>query len=144
MSARAHDRGSGPRSQQQARLEIGEPRRHHQIVGGKLEAQFPHLLDEGEVLVGQRQDRDLGEVDLLLARQRQQQIERPFEALDVDDQRRLVGGELGRRSVSSCTLVRRHQRHSWRRCGADQLDRGRSPPGRRRARGGRRRPAAGL
>ena len=45
--------------QQQPRFQIGEPRRHHQIVGGKLEAQLPRLLDEGEILVGQRQDRDL-------------------------------------------------------------------------------------
>src|SRR4029453_9880648 len=51
--------------------------------------------DEGEILVGERQDRDLGEIDLLVARQRQQQVERAFEALDVDHQRRLVGGTLG-------------------------------------------------
>ena len=37
----------------------------------------------------------LREIDLLLARQRQQQIERPLEALDIDDQRRLVAGALG-------------------------------------------------
>ena len=82
--------------QQQARFQVGEPRRHHQIVGGELEPHLARLLDEGEILVGQRQDGDLREVDLLLARERQQQIERALEALDVDDQRRLVGGELGR------------------------------------------------
>ena len=48
-----------------------------------------------EILLGQRQDRNLGEIDLLLARQREQQVERAFEALDVDDQRRLVVGALG-------------------------------------------------
>ena len=48
-----------------------------------------------QILVGQRQDRNLGEIDLLLPRQRQQQIERAFIALDVDDQRRLAVGEFG-------------------------------------------------
>ncbi len=56
--------------QQQARLQIGEPGRHHQIVGGEFEPQLARLLDEGEILVGERQDRDLREIDLLLARQR--------------------------------------------------------------------------
>ena len=37
----------------------------------------------------------LDEIDLLLPRQRQQQVERAFIALDVDDQRRLAVGELG-------------------------------------------------
>ena len=48
-----------------------------------------------QVLVGQRQNGNLGEIDLLLPRQRQQQVERALIALDVDDQRRLVVGELG-------------------------------------------------
>ena len=94
--------------QQQARLEIGEPRRHHEIVGGKFEPQLARLLDEGEILVGERQDRDLREIDLLLARERQQQIERAFEALDIDDQRLLVGGEIGRkRSFRSSSAIMR-------------------------------------
>ena len=48
------------------------------------------------------------EVDLLLAREREQQIERTLEALDVDDQRRLVGGELRRQSVVEMTVPSRH------------------------------------
>ena len=48
-----------------------------------------------EILVGQRQDRNLGEIDLLLPRQRQQQVERALIALDIDHQRRLAVGELG-------------------------------------------------
>ena len=91
MSSALGPSAGGCFRQQQARFEVGEPRRHHQIIGGELEPQLARRLDEGEILVGERQDRNLGEVDLLLARQRQQQIERAFEALDVDDQRRLVG-----------------------------------------------------
>ena len=48
-----------------------------------------------EILVGQRQDRNLGEVDLLLAREREQQIERTFKTFDIDNQRRLVAGAFG-------------------------------------------------
>ena len=49
-----------------------------------------------QVLVGQRENGNLGEVDLLLPRQRQQQVERALVALDVDDQRRLaLVGKLG-------------------------------------------------
>ena len=82
--------------QQQTRFQEGEPGRHHEIVGGKLEPDFSRRLDELQILVGQRQDRNLGEVDLLLPRQREQQIERALIALDVDDQRRLALGKLGR------------------------------------------------
>ena len=54
-------------------------------------------LDPG-VLVGQRQDRYPGQIDLLLPRQRQQKVERPFVTLNIDDQRLVVGhgGRLGR------------------------------------------------
>ena len=96
--------------QQQPRFEIGEPRRHHQIVGRQLEPQLARLLDEGEILVGQRQDRDLGEVDLLLAREREQEIERTLEAFDVDDQSRLVGRPLGRRGSASNLISSRLMR----------------------------------
>ena len=81
--------------QQQPRFQERQPRRHHQIVGGKLEPDFPRRLDEHQILVGQRQNGNLGEIDLLLPRQRQQQVERALIALDIDDQRRLAVGELG-------------------------------------------------
>ena len=81
--------------QQQPRFQKRQPCRHHQIVGGKLEPDLPGRLDEHQILVGQRQNGNLGEIDLLLPRQRQQQVERALIALDVDDQRRLVVGEFG-------------------------------------------------
>src|SRR5271169_985881 len=76
--------------QQQARFQIGEPRRHHQIIGGEFEPQFARLFDEGQILIGQREYRYLGKIDLLLAGKRQQEIERTFKALDVDHKRRLI------------------------------------------------------
>ncbi len=76
--------------QQQLRLEKGEPRRHDQIVGGDLEPEPPRLGDEVEILLGERQHRNLGEIDLLGAGQRQQQVERSLEAFDIDHE--LIAG----------------------------------------------------
>ncbi len=88
-------RGCGLR-QQQPRFQKRQPCRHHEIIGGKLEPDLPGGLDEHQVLIRQRQDGDLGEIDFLLARQREQQVERALIALDIDDQRGLVVGEFGR------------------------------------------------
>ena len=105
---------AGLARQQQPRLEVREPRRHDEIVGGKLEPQLLRLADEAEILVGERQHGDLGEVDLLRARQRQQQIERALEAGDVDDERVLVV-EV---SVDDGLLPRRYGLVRWLRLGS--------------------------
>ena len=39
-----------------------------------------------QILLGQRQDRNLGDVDLLVAREGQQNVDRAFETGDVDHQ----------------------------------------------------------
>ena len=44
------------------------------------------FFDEGQILFGQAEDRDFREVDLLIARQGQQQIDRPFKTVQADDQ----------------------------------------------------------
>ncbi len=84
--------------QQQARFQEREPGCHHQIVGGEFEANFAGRFDEHQILVGQRQNGNLVKIDLLLPRQRQQQVERTLIALDVDDQRRLVVRHFSRSS----------------------------------------------
>ena len=76
-------------------IQVGKPSRHHQVVGGKFQPQPARLFDEGQVLVRQRQNRNLREVDFLLTCQPQQQVERPFEPLDVDNKRRLVCRPFG-------------------------------------------------
>src|SRR5262245_45235955 len=81
--------------QQEARLEIGEPGGHHEIIGGEFEAQLPRRLDERQILVGKRQNRDLGEIHLLLARKHKQQVKRTLETLDVDNHRRLSRAAVG-------------------------------------------------
>ncbi len=73
--------------QQQPRFEIGEPRRHHEIVGRDLELERARIVEEGEILLDQRQDRQFAQIDLLRARQRQQQVERAFPAVDIDGER---------------------------------------------------------
>ncbi len=93
---RARPVGRGGLGQQQPRFQVGKPGRHHEIIGREFEADFSRRFDELQILVGQRQNRNLGEIDLLLPRQREQQIERALIALDVDDQRRLALGEFGR------------------------------------------------
>ena len=117
--------------QQQPRFQVGEPRRHHEIVGGKLEAQLPRLLDEGEILLGQRQDRDLGEIDLLLAGERQQQVERALEALDVDQQRRLVGAALGEFGLEGSRLRSSGESRSSSCAANSRRAAGKIDPGRR-------------
>ena len=69
-----------------ARLEIGEPGGHHQIVGGHFNAHFPRLVDVGQILFGKRQNGNLREVNLVVAGELEKQIERAFKAADIDDQ----------------------------------------------------------
>ena len=84
--------------QQQPRLQKCQPCRHDQIIGGELQANFSCRLDEHQILIGERQNRNLGEIDFLLPRQRQQQVERALIALDVDNQRRLAVRKFSRPS----------------------------------------------
>ncbi|CAA7613980.1 hypothetical protein MTBLM5_120102 [Magnetospirillum sp. LM-5] len=79
--------------QQQARLQIGQPRRHHQIFGGQVQMMLADAGDEFQILVGQLQDRQLGKIDLLLARQGQQNVQRPLESVEIQQQpfARLLG-----------------------------------------------------
>ena len=69
--------------QQQPRFQIGEPSRHHQVVGGDLEVERMLFREESKILVGQRQYRNLAEIDLLLARQRQQKVDRPLVTVEL-------------------------------------------------------------
>ena len=93
---------------QQLRLEEGQPRRHDQIVGREFQPELSRALDEDQILLGERQDRNAREIDLLVARKVQQQVERPFEAGDIDDQRRIAGDArivvLGPQTVHRCGL----------------------------------------
>ena len=80
------------RRQQELRLEVGEPGRHHEIFGRDLQLAGLHAVQIGQELLGQRQDRDLGEIDLVGAGEVQQQVERPLEPVQVDDEGVLGAG----------------------------------------------------
>ncbi len=57
---------------------------------------MPGLGDEFEILVGELEDRDALEVHLLLAGEREQQVEGALEAFEIDDQA-LLRRPLGKR-----------------------------------------------
>src|SRR3546814_10170549 len=76
--------------QQQRRLQIGEPRRHHQIIGRDLQLERAHLGDEGQILFDERENGNLPQVDLLPAREGEQQVERSFPAFQVELKRILA------------------------------------------------------
>ena len=86
--------GLGRRGQQQARLEIGEPGGHDEIVGRELEPQLARFLDEGEILLGERQHRNARQIDLLAARELEQEVERPLEAVEIDSEGGLAFGPV--------------------------------------------------
>ena len=72
--------------QQEARFEKGEPGGHHQIIGGELQPHLAGGFDEGEILLGQRQNGNAREINLLAAGKLQQEVERPLESVNVDEE----------------------------------------------------------
>lgn len=75
----------------QARLQIGEPRGHHEIVGREFQPQPARLLHEHQILVDQRHHGDAPQIDLLIARKGQQDVERTLVSLQIEDQLALAG-----------------------------------------------------
>ena len=71
-----------------------EPRGHLEILGRFVQAERADARDE---LLADARDRDVVDVDLLFANEREQQIERPGERRQLDDERRfgarrVIGG----------------------------------------------------
>ncbi len=52
------------------------------------------FLDEGEVLLGERQHRNARQVDLLAAGELEQEVERPLEAVEIDREGGLALGPV--------------------------------------------------
>ncbi len=46
---------------------------------------------KSEILLGEREDRNAGEIDLLPAGELEQEIERTFESVEIDGERGVVG-----------------------------------------------------
>ena len=72
--------------QQQPRLQIGEPGGHHEIIGGKLKPKAARGFDEFEILLGEGEDGDFLQIDLLPPGEVEKQVERPLEPVDIDDE----------------------------------------------------------
>ena len=92
--------------QEEAGFEVGEPRRHHQVVRRQFEPVAARLLDEGEVLVRQRKHRNAVKIDLLAAGEFEQQVQRPGKTVDIDDQRWLGIALLDPGGILEIELVR--------------------------------------
>src|SRR5271166_696179 len=103
-------RGSG---KQEAGLQIGEPSGHHQIVGGQLQPQLARRLDEQQVLLGESEDRNPGEIHLLPPGELQQKIKRAFEAVEIHREGRIAGGRVGV-EIAPKFLRSRHESPSCR------------------------------
>jgi len=73
-------------------FEIGEPSRHDEIVGRQLQPAAACRLHERKILIGELKNRNLRDVHLLIARKSEKQIERPFEAVELDNQH-VFGGD---------------------------------------------------
>ena len=73
--------------QEQGGFEKGEPGGHHEVIRREFEPQRLRLLDESEILPGEREHRDRAQVHLLLARERKQQVERPLPGTEIEGER---------------------------------------------------------
>src|SRR5256885_723900 len=126
MDAQGHQLGprifplvvSQPPRQQHLRLDPQQPGRHLEVVRRLVQAQ---LADHREELIGDLGHRQIGDVELVLLDQVQQQIERPRELLQLDDEAALVlsgGGGRGRpttRRSKTPTRPARRLLSSWPR-----------------------------
>ena len=79
--------------QQHLRLDAKQARRHLEIFGGFVQAERANAQHE---LLADARDRNVVDVDLLFANEREQQIERTRERWQLDDERRIVGWRVGR------------------------------------------------
>ena len=82
----------GSLRKQEPRLQIGEPRRHDEIIGRKFEPQAARRGNELEILLDEGQNRNLAEIDFLAARKVEQKIERAFKSLDIDHEGAIFAG----------------------------------------------------
>ena len=73
--------------QQHFRLDVDQRRGHVDELGAQLDIHLGGALDVFEILSGDLSDRDVVDVDLLLADQVQQQIERPIVMFQVKIER---------------------------------------------------------
>jgi hypothetical protein len=69
---------------------VDEPSRHLEEFSGVVQILGLDPLDRGQELAGDPGDGDFEDVDVLLADEMKQQVERPLKALDIDDEKVLL------------------------------------------------------
>src|SRR5262249_46656514 len=74
---------AGDAREQHAALDERERRRHDQVLAGVVEIELADALDQREILIRNRGDRDVGDLDLVLLDQVQEQVERAFEEVEL-------------------------------------------------------------
>ena len=72
-----------PPRQQHLRLDAQQPRGHLEVLRRFVQ---PQRADADQELLGDPRDRDVVDVDLLLAEEREQQVEGPAEMREFDDE----------------------------------------------------------
>src|SRR5512134_2474814 len=78
--------------QQRLRFHVQEGRRHDEEFARNVQVQRLHRVEIGQVLLRDPRDRDVMDIELVLADQVQQEVERPLEDLEADrDPRSRVG-----------------------------------------------------
>jgi hypothetical protein len=78
---------------QHLRLEPHEAAGHVQVVGGLVEAE---IVDRLKKLIGDSGNRDIGDLQLLLSEEMEQQVERTRERVELDYEARSRSGRLCR------------------------------------------------
>ncbi len=73
--------------QQHPGLDVDQQRRHQQVFRGQFEVVVADLVDVGQVLARDVGHRDVEDVEVLLADQVQQKVQRTFERLQEDLER---------------------------------------------------------
>ena len=75
------------RGQQHARLDLDQHGRHQQVFRSQLQVAGADLIDIAQILARHTRHRDVKDVEVLLANQIQQQVQRAFKGLQKDLQR---------------------------------------------------------
>ena len=87
--------------QQQPRFDFNQHRRHQQIFRRQIKLFRVHLRDIGQILLGNPHHRNIQHVDILLADKVQQQVQRPFKAVQHNLQgvgrNKQIGRHVGHR-----------------------------------------------
>ena len=73
--------------QEKPRFDFDQYRRHQQVFGGELELRLPHHFDVAQILTRELRHRNVENVDILLANEIQEQVQRTLEGFEENLER---------------------------------------------------------